>query len=385
MSRSNNLANNISAANNKATLLKAFLTNDAGDTSDDSADEVLLDKAFKESMREHEASKLKKVMAAMERLKKQDASEAANRQIAEDAGQIYGGTSLAYHEALDVSNECFSDAHEMGQHRRVEFVTSQDLHAIVGQIAATNPEAANLLRGLDLNRITREITEEFLHELPKGESEPRPITIGGVFTEILGIHSAYAGGSVIQGLNAAAKTPYGKKIIDKLLQHAGSALKSEAVKYAVDRFYSSVDDIADYFNKPFEKAKASDANKNKAASKNQNINLPTSSMGGGQLPEDPDEEEKRYEISNSKDAEKVGRTEQFGKIHKDSKGQKWNGKDIWWSKDKAGHGGSKYKLFVSDGAKFQWVADVDELGKVMSKHKGPVGKNILLKDIIWIK
>jgi len=60
MSRSNNLANNISAANNKATLLKAFLTNDAGDTSDDSADEVLLDKAFKESMREHEASKLKK-------------------------------------------------------------------------------------------------------------------------------------------------------------------------------------------------------------------------------------------------------------------------------------------------------------------------------------
>ena len=326
-------------------------------------------------------AKVSKEYDEMLEKQKQDASEAANRQIAEDAGQIYGGTSLTYHEALDVSDECFSDAHEMGQHRRVEFVTNQDLHAIVGQIAATNPEAANLLRGLDLNRITREITEEFLHELPKGESEPRPITIGGVFTEILGIHSAYAGGQLIQGLNAAAKTPYGKKIIDKLLQHAGSALKSEAVKYAVDRFYSSVDDIADYFNKPFEKAKASDANKNKAASKN----LPTSSIGGGQLPEDPDEEEKRYEIVGSKDAQEIGRTEAHGKIYKDPLNQKWGNKEIWLSKDNAGHGGSKHKVYVESNKGFQKVGELDESGKVMNKHMSDTGNFINSKDIIWIK
>jgi hypothetical protein len=55
------------------------------------------------------------------------------------------------------------------------------------------------------------------------------------------------------------------------------------------------------------------------------------------------------------------------------------------SKDKAGHGGSKHKLFVSDGPEFKWVADVDELGKVMSKHKSKIGTEINIKDIIWIK
>ena len=65
------------------------------------------------------------------------------------------------------------------------------------------------------------------------------------------------------------------------------------------------------------------------------------------------------------------RHRRFGKFHR----SKSDG--LWWSKDQAGHGGSKWKVFeeTSDGLK--WKADANQYGDFISgKHKGPTGLEI---------
>jgi hypothetical protein len=87
----------------------------------------------------------------------------------------------------------------------------------------------------------------------------------------------------------------------------------------------------------------------------------------------------KWEVKDPKDAAKVGRGP-YGKIYKDPT-QKIGNKDIYWSKDRAGHGGSRFKLFKKQDGSLKHFADVDELGNVLNKHKGPTGKNIRIKDI----
>ena len=82
----------------------------------------------------------------------------------------------------------------------------------------------------------------------------------------------------------------------------------------------------------------------------------------------------------------------FGKIYKDPS-QKIGNKEIWWSKDTAGHGGastgqdpSAYKLFVMKEGDFKWVADVTKDGEIIwNKTKSEVGEKIRIKQCHKIK
>jgi hypothetical protein len=47
---------------------------------------------------------------------------------------------------------------------------------------------------------------------------------------------------------------------------------------------------------------------------------------------------------------------------------------LWWSKDTAGHGGSKWKVFREEPRGLRWFRDADEFGDfIVGKHKGPTG------------
>ncbi|GMX63969.1 hypothetical protein Elgi_04390 [Paenibacillus elgii] len=53
--------------------------------------------------------------------------------------------------------------------------------------------------------------------------------------------------------------------------------------------------------------------------------------------------------------------------------------ELYWARDTERHGGSAYKVFEKRGGELRWVADADEYGNYMDKHKGPTGKRIKIK------
>jgi len=51
--------------------------------------------------------------------------------------------------------------------------------------------------------------------------------------------------------------------------------------------------------------------------------------------------------------------------------------NLWWSVDRAGHGGSKFKVFKETKKGLQWIKDADEFGDfIIKKHKGATGSFI---------
>lgn len=61
----------------------------------------------------------------------------------------------------------------------------------------------------------------------------------------------------------------------------------------------------------------------------------------------------------------------------DSKGNVY-----WWSPDKAGHGGSAWKVYRETATGLEWHADADANGDFMqNKYKGNTGKSISFKDL----
>lgn len=65
---------------------------------------------------------------------------------------------------------------------------------------------------------------------------------------------------------------------------------------------------------------------------------------------------------------KTMRHKVFGTFHK----SKSDG--LWWSKDKAGHGGSAWKVFEETADGLKWKADADQFGDfIKGKHKSDVG------------
>ena len=58
------------------------------------------------------------------------------------------------------------------------------------------------------------------------------------------------------------------------------------------------------------------------------------------------------------------------------------GNVFWWSPDKAGHGGSAWKVFRETSTGLEWYADADSNGNFMeNKYKGNTGKFISFKDL----
>ena len=78
------------------------------------------------------------------------------------------------------------------------------------------------------------------------------------------------------------------------------------------------------------------------------------------------------------------RHKKFGKFYKDPS-QKIGNRNLWYSKDKAGHGGSKWKVFREFKKELKHFADTDATGKMLPKHKGRPGQIIEKKDLIGIK
>jgi RHS repeat-associated protein len=50
---------------------------------------------------------------------------------------------------------------------------------------------------------------------------------------------------------------------------------------------------------------------------------------------------------------------------------------LWWAVDRAGHGGSKFKVFKETKKGLVWIRDADDYGNfILNKHKGSTGKFI---------
>lgn len=55
---------------------------------------------------------------------------------------------------------------------------------------------------------------------------------------------------------------------------------------------------------------------------------------------------------------------------------------LWWSKDKAGHGDSVWKVFEATPKSLEWIKDADRYGGyIEGKHKGPIGTSILWSEL----
>jgi hypothetical protein len=56
--------------------------------------------------------------------------------------------------------------------------------------------------------------------------------------------------------------------------------------------------------------------------------------------------------------------------------------NLWWTKDRAGHGGSSWKVYTQRGGELAWFADADEFGNfIVGKHKSTVGLTVLMSDM----
>lgn len=73
--------------------------------------------------------------------------------------------------------------------------------------------------------------------------------------------------------------------------------------------------------------------------------------------------------------ERTAHHPRFGTFYKDPV------EALWWVKDRAGHGGSAWKLYEETKRGLTWVKDADEFGTFLAgKHKGAVGRFIPWKE-----
>lgn len=54
---------------------------------------------------------------------------------------------------------------------------------------------------------------------------------------------------------------------------------------------------------------------------------------------------------------------------------------LWWVNDRAGHGGSTYKVYKKTSKGLEWYKDADQYGNfIINKHKGETGIFIPWKE-----
>jgi filamentous hemagglutinin len=101
---------------------------------------------------------------------------------------------------------------------------------------------------------------------------------------------------------------------------------------------------------------------------------------------DPDDDDKDWKEWKVEDYDKAMLHNKHGKFYRDPKAVSENGNRLWWSKDRAGHGGSEWKLFEETAEGLKWYKDVDKYGNyITSKHKGPVGRDIPWEQLRGLK
>jgi len=112
----------------------------------------------------------------------------------------------------------------------------------------------------------------------------------------------------------------------------------------------------------------------------QDWNIERSASPGGKDPKDDDKDQQKknafFEAIKLK-ADKRIRHKRFGNFYRDPETK------LWWSKDRANHGGSEFKVFKEHAKGLEWIFDADGVGnQIVGKHKGPVGLFIPYKDLI---
>lgn len=76
-------------------------------------------------------------------------------------------------------------------------------------------------------------------------------------------------------------------------------------------------------------------------------------------------------------ADRIVRSNEFGKFYRDPNTK------LWWSKDRANHGGSMFKVFREQAKGLEWLYDADAFGNpILQKNKDPIGIFISFKDLI---
>jgi len=103
-------------------------------------------------------------------------------------------------------------------------------------------------------------------------------------------------------------------------------------------------------------------------------------LSSGPDPEDDDYNQQKkndfFEFIKLR-ADKKALSKRFGNFYRDSKTK------LWWSKDRANHGGSKFKVFKETAKGLQWIFDADAAGnQIIGKHKGAIGLFIAYKDLV---
>ena len=70
----------------------------------------------------------------------------------------------------------------------------------------------------------------------------------------------------------------------------------------------------------------------------------------------------------------------FGTIYKSSSD------GLWWAADRAGHGGSKFKVFTETNKGLEWFKDADEFGNfIVNKNKSSTGRSIPWGQLSTVK
>jgi len=97
-------------------------------------------------------------------------------------------------------------------------------------------------------------------------------------------------------------------------------------------------------------------------------------------PNDPDSEDEKGFFEKLKKNHKGKAKSSKGLLFEDPK------TGLWFSEDKAGHGGFHYKVYRAMKKEFEWIYNVDIYGEIIQgQHKGPVGKFISYKDVVFFK
>ncbi|HEV2601923.1 MAG TPA: hypothetical protein VGT41_06560 [Candidatus Babeliales bacterium] len=91
----------------------------------------------------------------------------------------------------------------------------------------------------------------------------------------------------------------------------------------------------------------------------------------------PDDDEDFFKNLEKK-ADKRRRLPGGGKYYRDPE------TGLWWSKDNgSNHAGVHYKVYLERKTYLEWIWDVClKTGRIMDKHKGPIGRTIRMKDLI---
>lgn len=97
-----------------------------------------------------------------------------------------------------------------------------------------------------------------------------------------------------------------------------------------------------------------------------------------QSPPTPNKEPRPWVITPERTSKEMTHP-RFGRFSQHSSSE------LWWTQDRAGHGGSVWKVYREINGQLQWEADTDAIGNYLPKHKGPTGKTISMKEFRGIR